>query len=66
MLRLKKVLDSKGLPYEQYAALLGISKKSLYNKTIGETEFTYGEFMKLKTIFPEYNIDYLLAEEPGV
>lgn len=64
MLRLKRVLDSKGIPYEQYAALLGMSKKSLYNKTVGNTEFTYGESLKLKALFPEYDIGYLLTEEP--
>ena len=62
-LRLKRILEGKGLPLKEYASLLGISEKTLYNKLTGATEFTYGEFQKLKTLLPEYNIDYLLSEE---
>ena len=62
-LRLKRILEGKGLPRKEYAVLLGISEKTLYNKLTGTTEFTYGEFQKLKALLPEYNIDYLLSEE---
>lgn len=66
MLRLKRVMDGKGVPLEKYAELLGMSKKTLYNKAIGESDFSYPEYQKLKALFPEYNIDYLLTEEPPV
>lgn len=44
------------------AELLGISEKSLYNKIVGATEFTYGEVKKLRAMLPEYNVDFLLTE----
>ncbi len=63
ILKLKRVLEGTGVPLKDYASLLGISEKSLYNKLCGNTEFTYGEFLKLKTLLPEYNIDYLLSDD---
>jgi len=62
-LKLKNILESKKIPLKDYAALIGISEKTLYNKLSGATEFSYGEFQKLKTLLPEYNIDYLLMED---
>lgn len=63
MLRLKNVLDAKGMTMKGSADLLGISQKTLYNKIMGDTEFTYGEVRKLRTMLPEYNIDFLLMDE---
>ena len=63
MLRLKKVLDEKGLTCKMCAAEIGISEKSMYNKVMGVTEFTYSEFYKLRALLPFYNIDFLLSEE---
>jgi len=62
-LKLKKVLEDKGVSFRQYSSLLGISEKTLYNKLTGATEFTVGEFQKLKTIFPEYDVLYLMSED---
>ncbi len=62
-LKLKKVLESKGIPLKNYSALLGISEKTLYNKLTGTTEFTVGEFQKLKTVFPEYDVLYLMSDD---
>lgn len=45
------------------AELLGVSEKTMYNKVVGDTEFTYTEVRRLKTIFPEYDMDYLLTAE---
>lgn len=62
-LKLKGVLESKGCPMKEYANLLGISEKTLYNKLSGVTEFTIGEFQKLKTLLPEYDVLYLMDEQ---
>lgn len=63
MLRLKRVLDAKGMTMKGSASLLGISEKTLYNKITGDSEFTYGEVRKLRVMLPEYNIDFLLTDE---
>ncbi len=62
MLRLKQALDAKGMTIKGSAGLLGISEKTLYNKIVGATEFTYGEVKKLRAMLPEYNVDFLLEE----
>lgn len=62
MLRLKQALDAKGMTMKGSAELLGISEKTLYNKIVGATEFTYGEVKKLRAMLPEYNVDFLLTE----
>jgi len=48
MLRLKSVMDSKGISTKEYAALLGMAEKTLYNKLSGSSEFTISEFQKLR------------------
>lgn len=63
-LRLKQILESKGVLFKGCAASLGITEKTLYNKMNGISEFTYSEYRTLKDILPEYNIDYLLEEYP--
>lgn len=65
MLRIRGVLDSKGISMKGCAELLGISEKSLYNKISGNTDFMYKEVQKLSVVFPEYNMDYLLSEDIG-
>lgn len=63
MLRLKRILEAKGMSAKGGAELLGISEKTLYNKVTGASEFTYGEVKKLRVMLPEYNLDYLLTDE---
>lgn len=62
MLRLKRALDARGMTIKGSAELLGISEKTLYNKIVGTSEFTYGEVKKLRAMLPEYNVDFLLEE----
>ena len=62
MLRLKRVLEAKGITMKGSAELLGISEKTLYNKIVGASKFTYGEVKKLR-VLPEYNLDFLLEDE---
>lgn len=65
-LRLKSILEARQVRLKDYAQMLGMSEKTLYNKLLGDTEFSYGEFQKLKALLPEYNIDYLLGvDEPA-
>lgn len=66
MLRLRRVLEAKGMTIKSCAALLGIAEKTLYNKMSGSTDFMYNEIKKLATILPEYNIDYLLSEDIAI
>lgn len=63
MLRLRKVLDAKGVSVKGCADILGISEKTMRNKLMEETEFTYGEVRKLKVLLPEYDMDYLLSKD---
>lgn len=63
LLRLKNALDTRGITQKSCAELLGISEKTLYNKLIGDSEFTYSEVKRLRAFLPEYNIDYLLASD---
>ena len=63
MLRLRKVLDNSPIGLKGYAKLLDMVDKTLYNKLAGTSDFSYGEYQKLKKLLPEYNIDYLLTED---
>ena len=65
MIRLKQALDARGNTQKSCAELLGITEKTLYNKMVGASEFTYNEVKRLRAFLPEYNIDYLLAEDQG-
>lgn len=62
-LKLKRVLEDKGCSMKEYSGILGISEKSLYNKLYGNSEFTVGEFQRLKTLLPEYDVLYLIEQE---
>ena len=68
MLNLRRILDVKRIPPKACAGFLDISEKTLYNKTTGASEFTYRESRKLKELLPEYDIDFLMAddEEPAI
>ena len=63
MLKIRNAMDKRNLTYSGLAALLGISEKTAKNKVSGRSEFTYGEARKVKTIFPEYDLDYLMTAE---
>ena len=65
MIRLKQALDARGITQKSCAELLGITEKTLYNKMVGASEFTYNEVKRLRAFLPEYNIDDLLAEDQG-
>lgn len=61
---LKKALESKNISMKAYAAFLGISEKSVWNKVNEETYLTYPEaVMTSKDLFPEYAMDYLFASD---
>jgi len=63
MLRLRRVIDSRGMTVKGLASAIGVAEKTFYNKLTGATDFTYSEARAIKSIFPEYDIDYLLTEE---
>ena len=63
MLKLRKVLDTKGITCKNCAAMIGISEKAFQNKVAERNEFTYKEARELKAIFKEYDIDYLLSSD---
>lgn len=63
MLRLKRILEGRSIGLRGYAKLLDMADKTLYNKLTGASDFSYPEYQKLKELFPEYNIDFLLTEE---
>lgn len=63
MLKLKKTLDNSPIGIKGYAKLLDMADRTLYNKLIGSSDFSYPEYQKLRSLLPEYNIDYLLTAE---
>lgn len=63
MLNIRNAMQTRNMTYQGLASLLGISEKTAKNKVAGRSEFTYGEARKVKTIFPEYDLDYLMAVE---
>ncbi len=59
---LKRALDSKGIALKAYAAVLGVSEKTIWNKINEATPFTYPEVRKTKIeLLPEYDCDYLFT-----
>ena len=64
-LKIKRVLETKGA-LKNFAELLGVSEKTLYNKLEGTSDFTFGEFRRLKTMLPEYNVEYLLEQDAEI
>lgn len=61
---LKKALDNKRISLAAYAAILGVTEKTVRNKIAEETPFTYPEARKTKMkLLPEYDIDYLFASD---
>lgn len=63
---LKAALDSKNITLRAYAAVLGVSEKTIWNKINEETPFTYPEVKKTKSdVLPEYDSDYLFASNQG-
>lgn len=63
MLKLKKTLEGSPIGIKGYAKLLDMADRTLYNKLIGASDFSYPEYQKLRSLLPEYNIDYLLTKE---
>lgn len=61
---LKKALDGKGITVKAYAAVLGVSERSAWNKINEETALTYPEAIRTKKeLFPEYDIEYLFTSD---
>ncbi len=63
MLKLKRGFEDSPIGLNGYAKLLGVSGKTLYNKLTGTSDFSYPEYLRLKSLLPKYNIDYLLTED---
>ena len=63
MLKLKKTPEDSPIGIKGYAKLLNMADRTLYNKLIGASAFTYPEYQKLRSLLPKYNIDYLLTSE---
>ena len=63
MLKLKKTRENSPIGLKGYAKLLDMADRTLYNKLIGSSDFSYPEYQKLRSLLPEYNIDYLLTAE---
>lgn len=61
---LRNALDRKGIALRAYAAVIGVSEKTVWNKINEETPFTYPEVQKTKKeLFPEYDSEYLFASD---
>lgn len=60
---LHEEMRNRGIDFSQCCDLIGICKKSLYNKLNGETEFTLTEVKKIRERFSDCEFDYLFAEQ---
>lgn len=61
---LEKALAAKGVTKRAYAAILGVTEKTLMNKIKEDTPFTYPEVKKTKTdVLPEYDTDFLFCSD---
>lgn len=61
---LERALKDKGISLRAYAAVLGVSEKTIWNKINEETSFTYPEVRTTRTeLLPEYDCDFLFASD---
>lgn len=60
---LRRALNHKGISIKQYAEFLQVSEKTVQNKLQGKTDFAFKDVKKTRLLFPEYNVDYLFAED---
>lgn len=61
---LKKALRGKNITLAAYAAILGVSKRTVDYKLAGKTEFTLSEIVTtMDHLLPEYTLRYLFAED---
>ena len=64
---LKRALENKGISTKAYAALLGVSEKTVWNKINEETDFSFPEAKITKTeLLPEYDIAYLFKSDKKI
>jgi len=61
---LKKALRDKNITLSAYAAMLGVSERTVDHKLAGRTEFTLSEIIKtMDDLLPEYTLRYLFAAD---
>ena len=61
---LDQAIKNKGITLKGYAAVLGISEKSAWNKVNEVTELTYKEARITKeNLFPEFDSNWLFASD---
>ncbi|MBR3740409.1 MAG: hypothetical protein IKN04_08090 [Clostridia bacterium] len=59
---LRNALAKKMISDQTVCELLGISRKTLYNKITGASDFTLEEALSIaENLLPEYNLRYLFA-----
>lgn len=62
-INLKNALENKKISIKAYAAVIGVSEKSVQNKINGVTPFTLPEVWKTCfDLFPEYLWSYLFSQ----
>lgn len=60
---LRTALHLRGITMNQYAGFLGVDEKTVEEKMVGTTDFTYHEFKRTCTLLlPEFKADYLFYE----
>lgn len=63
MLNIKCVLANKNISIKAFAAFIGTTEKTAYNKLMGITDFTYPEAEKIaENLLPEYNTRFLFSK----
>lgn len=51
--KFREIIKEANIPFYHVAKLLDITPQSLYNKVGNATEFTQGELIKIREIFPK-------------
>lgn len=51
--KFREIIKATNIPFYRVAKLLDITPQSLYNKVGNATEFTQGELIKIREIFPK-------------
>ena len=63
---LEKELGRKNISNRVVAAAIGCTEKTLYNKMMGKTDFTWGEVNVIENeLLPEFKLSYLFEEQPS-
>lgn len=59
---LRQAIRKKKLTLKEFAALMGIAERTVVSKINGSSDWTYGEYRQICSIFPEENPEHLMEK----